>query len=193
MEIYFSFFIIFTLIFSSYCIIPEWNLEKAAEKLLNSSNNEYKYIPIERNINYVYLKMTRIIKKINNTINYTNELYISNKGTKIIETEVAFDWVESFHYIDNNYIVCPRGQFHPYNANTGKYIEISGFAKKGSRDWDLKCYKHQKDDLTFLLVFYLMNGNKHLFYRREGEQSWGYIGDSFASELYDFKLEGDSY
>ena len=171
MKICFSLLIIFTTIFSSFCIIPEWNLEKAAEKLLNSSNNEYKYIPIERYINHVYLKMTRIIKKINNTVNYTNELYISNKGTKIIETEVAFDWVESFHYIDNNYIVCPRGQFHPYNANTGKYIEISGFAKKGSRDWDLKCYKHQKDDLTFLLVFYLINGNKHIFYRREGEQS----------------------
>jgi hypothetical protein len=138
----------------------------------------------------VYLKMTRKIKRENNIANYTNELYMSYNFDHILQKEVPFDFVDSFYLINNNYIVCPKGPYHPYNFDTGEYISVNGFEKSGLKDWDLKCFKHDNNGLTFFLVFYLMNGNIHLFYTKYGEYNWGKM--ELADELYDYKLE-DAY
>ena len=183
------FLLIFNSIISIFCVIPEWNLDKAGEELLSSSNNEYSYINIERLKDGIYLKMTRKIKRENNMINYSNELYMSYDLGHIIQKEVPFDFVESYYLINDNYIVCPKGPYHPYNFNKGENLSVTGFEKKGIKDWDLKCYKHENNGVTFFLVFYLMNGNNHLFFTKYGEYSWGYIGDNLATELYDYKLE----
>ena len=190
MKIFLSFLLIFSSIISIYCVIPEWNLEKAGEELLSSSSDEYTYTTIDRLMFGVYLKMTRKIKRENNIANYTNELYMSYNFDHILQKEVPFDFVDSFYLINNNYIVCPKGPYHPYNFDTGEYISVNGFEKSGLKDWDLKCFKHDNNGLTFFLVFYLMNGNIHLFYTKYGEYNWGKM--ELADELYDYKLE-DAY
>ena len=191
MNYYFSFLLLSSLIISIICVIPEWNLEKAGEDLLSSSN-EYIYTATERLMHDVYLKMTRKITKSNNTVNYINHLYMSYNYGNIQERDVPFDFVESFYRIGSDYIVCPKGPFHPYNLNTGQNISVTGFQKKGLKDWDLRCFKHENNNIAFFLVFYLMNGNNHFFYTTYGEYNWGYMQENFADELYDFKLE-DAY
>ena len=191
MKIFLSFLLIFSSIISIFCVIPEWNLDKAGEELLSSSSDEYSYTTIERLMFDVYLKMTRKIKRENNIANYTNELYMSYNFGHIVQKEVPFDFVESFYLINDNYIVCPKGPYHPYNFDTGEYVEVDGFEKKGLKDWDLKCFKHENNGLTFFLVFYLMNGNITLFYTTYGEYNWGKM--VLADELYDYKLENAYY
>ena len=195
MKYYFSCFLFFNSIISILSVIPEWNLEKTGDNLLNSESNEHNYVIIERLMYNVFLKMTRKVYKNDGVVNYTNHVYMSNHMVNIQERDVDFDFVESFYLIGDNYgdyIVCPKGPYHPYNLNKGEYITINGFEKKGLKDWDLKCYKHENNGETFLLVFYLLNGEINFFHSIYGNYDWGHMNQDFASELYDYKIT-DSY
>ena len=193
MKIFLSCFLFFNFIISIICVIPEWNLVKAGENLLPSQTNEYIYTVIERLFYGVYLNMTRRIYRENNLVNYTNHVYMSYNYEKIIEKDVPFDYIESYYLINGQYIICPKGSNLPYNLNTNEYLKIPGFEEKGIKEWDLKCYKHEKNDVAFLLVFFLINGNNNFFYTKYGEYSWGNVGDKLADELYDYKLENNNY
>ena len=155
MKIFLSFLLIFSSIISIFCVIPEWNLDKAGEELLSSSSDEYSYTTIERLMFGVYLKMTRKIKRENNIANYTNELYMSYNYDHIIQKEVPFDFVENFYLINDNYIVCPKGPYHPYNFDTGEFIEVNGFKKKGIEYYikEIKKIEKGKEDIIKIKKF----------------------------------------
>ena len=189
MNVYFSLLIYCFLIFSIFCVIPQWNLLNIGEKL--SDSLPYEYSLIHRSMYNVELEMTRKILIEDGKLTYKNYLKVNYYGNNELYKEVPFDFVESFYYINDNYIICPKGAHHPYNLNTGKYIKIP-FEKKGIQDWDMRCYKHENNGLTFFLVFYLMNGEKNLFYTTYGEYSWGEM-PTFSEELYDYKLESNYY
>ena len=191
MKVYFSFLIFWSLVIYIFSVIPDWNLSNVGEILSNSL--PYEYSLIHRSMYNVELEMTRKIFIENGKLTYKNYLSVNYNGNdKLQREEVPFDFVESFYYINNNYIICPKGRHHPYNLNIGEYITIPPFEKKGIQDWDMRCYKHDNNGLTFLLVFYLMNGQKNLFYTTYGEYNWGEM-QSFSEELYDYKLESNYY
>ena len=101
--------------------------------------------------------------------------------------EVDFDKIESFYFFDNDYIVCPRGKYHPHYFYDGTYSTLNLSSFKSNGDWELKCYYHSTG---YFLVFYLMNGKSQFFYKKSG-------GDSFTEkelhqEIYDFKLTDGS-
>ena len=133
--------------------------------------------------------MTRKIYKSDNTVNYTNTLYMSYDYDHIVKKDVPFDFVESYYLINNEYIICPKGPYHPYNLNQEKYEIPNNFEEKGIKNWDLKCYKFDSD---YLLIFYLINGNKNFFYRELISSGTTGAMPSQDDELYDYKLDNQN-
>ena len=182
-------FIFLSYIISILSLIPNWNLSNVGENLLSSSIHEYTLIHRISEDN-VELKMTRKIIKENNNIYINNSIYMQYNSQTILNTNITFDYVQSFYVINNNFIVCPKGPYHPYNLNTEKYEIPNNFGKMKINDWDLKCFKLNDN---FLLIFYLINGNKNFFYRNlyNNQDSGMFLSQN--EELYDSKVNNKEY
>ena len=173
------------LIIQVLSVVPEWDLTKAGQNILGS-NTEIT-IEIERRVLYnVEMIMKKRLTKTDEGIKVTNLLTIAGK-----EEEVDFDQVESFYYLFNIYIVCPKGSYHPYNFSDKK--EIKPDEKFSGENWDLKCFKHVRSN--YFLVFYLMNGNNINMYLTNMDNINWYGGASIEKdnikETYDFLLKDE--
>ena len=181
MELIPLFFYLLYLIKYSSEIIPNWNLDSSAITLSFSSGS-ITYTLVDRDMYSMKVKLTKKITKSGNTITQTNYLSI-NGGTQFA---VQFENIESFYHLNGIDIICPKGKYHPYNATNKQYIIPNGFEEKGN--WDLKCYKH---NTNYLLVFYLLNGDKHFFGSpsQYDSMSFNWKTVNFTTQLFDFKLE----
>ena len=182
MEIFLKFIPFFILFCFSLEIIPNWNLNTSAIKLL-SSDGSITYTVVDRDMYGMKVKLTKKITKSGNTITQTNYLSIGEGAA----FEVDFENIESFYNLNGINVICPKGKYHPYNATNKAFFQPSGFEEKGN--WDLKCYKH---NTNYFLAFYLMNGDKNLFFSAFSSTaqdfSWK-TGSFFTTEIFDFKLE----
>ena len=187
MRNYFSWMIFYTLIISIICVIPEWNLEKSGIDLLADSDHEY--VTIYRLMYDVELKMSRKIYKTDNSVNYTNTIYMSYNWVNKITRNVSFDFVESFYIINDNFIVCPKGPYHPYNLNSESYLIPNGFIEPERKNWDLKCYKLND---KYLLIFYFIKGKQNIYYLDMKGTAFEEMPDNYG-ELYDYKINTQNY
>ena len=180
MELFLIFILSIFLLQFSQEIVPNWNLDVAAVKLL--TGDSITLTIVDRDMYGMKVKLTKTISKNENGITQKNYLKIGDDGNEI---EVGFENIESFYYLNKIHIICPRGKYQPYDATNKKNFSLSDFEEKGN--WDLKCYKH---NTNYFLLFYLMNGYKNFFYSPSSSTfSWrtkNFIG---SGELYDFKLE----
>ena len=105
---------------------------------------------------------------------------------------VNFEYIDSFFRLNKIDIICPKGKYHPFDFTNKRYLQPTNFEERG--DWELKCYKHQTN---YFLAFYLMNGNKNLYFSslQYAPQNFDWKGILFAGQqLFDFILEnGDTY
>ena len=96
---------------------------------------------------------------------------VSYDNTEIFNGEVDFDKIESYHRFDNDNIICPKRKYHPIyyylsNGNPGhSSLNLNSFTENG--DWELKCFVRNGN----FIVFYLMNGESHLFYKTSGSEN----------------------
>jgi hypothetical protein len=159
MKIFFS-FLIYYLIISISCVIPNWNLDKVGNKIINSSNDTYNFTTVYKNndVGDENLEI-QIIKELymeNNTIKNRSKV-IYNNEIKI----VPFDLIESFHKINDDIIICPKGNYHPYSLFNKKWMIPTNMEDPDISNWDLKCKKQKSEtsngDVYFFLVFYLMH------------------------------------
>ena len=81
---------------------------------MTSSTHEYNNI-YRISEDGVELKMTRKIIKDNDKIYLNHSVYMSYDWTNTINSDVNFDFVQNFYVINGNFIVCPKGSYHPYN------------------------------------------------------------------------------
>ena len=164
-------------------IIPNWNLDSSGIALSFSSGS-ITYTLVDREMYSMKVKLTKTITKSGNTITQTNYLSIGG-GTSFA---VNFENIESFYHLNGIDIICPKGKYHPYDATNKKDLIPDGFEEKGN--WDLKCYKH---NTNYLLVFYLMNGDKHCFafpsQYNSMDITWKTVTLQNTNQLFDFKLE----
>ena len=176
--------IYFYLTFQVLCIIPEWNLSQAGEDLLGDSN-ETKYIINHRYLFNVELKMEKEIKRNSTTGEITTENYVTIGNQR---KKVDFEQIDSYYRLYNTYIICPKGNFHPYDFNEGKNFIPDGFE---GQKWDLNCYKKEDGQISYLLVFYFMNGSyKNAYLTSTKDIKW-YSGVSINNvEIYDYLLRG---
>ena len=187
MEFLFILILIFPIFAFSSEIILLWDISTSATNLL-SLRDEYYYYVVDRIMYGMKVKLKKIIKRNDTGISHSNYLKIGDGS----ENQVYFENIESFYYLNNINIICPKGKYHIYNADTKQYITPSGFIDNGNLD--LKCYKH---DSKYFLVFYLMNGKKYTFGSdyQTNTKSFVWVSnshdnkDTIADESFDFKLE----
>ena len=178
--------ILLDLPFIIFSVVQNWNFENASIDLLASST----YISVkefEDTTNNMYVKLYKYIALESGSIVYRKYLTITDSGTTIYNGEVDFDAIGSIHHFDSDYIVCPKGKYHPTYFYNNQYssANLDGFTANG--DWELKCFYHSTG---FFLVFYLMNGDSHFFYKQISKGTW--TNKVLHQEIYDFKLNGGS-
>jgi len=181
MEIYLFWISFLSLLNYSIQIVPIWDITTSAINLL-SSVSEYDYIIVDRDLYSQKAKLRKILKKTESGI--THENYLSINGAS--EFKVDFENIESFYFLNQKFVICPKGKYQLYDATHKEYIPPSSFTEKGK--WDLKCYKH---NTKYFLLFYLMNGDKPYYFStyQDSEASFSWTNKGMASQLYDFKLE----
>ena len=165
-----------------YPIVQKWNLVDSSIDLLANSDDIY-FKDFEGVKDDLLVELYKSISKENGSIVYRKYLKILKNNYNIFEGEVYFDKIESFYYLDNYIIVCPKGKYHPAYFYDNQYSNLSlpDFEEKG--DWELKCYYHESG---YFIVFYLMNKDSQFFY--EFKQNGNWIRKNLHEEIYDFKL-----
>ena len=175
--------IIILILFSSKIIsseIPTWNFSNISIDLLSSSSS-YEYIIYNKKEFNTIITLKKIITKNMNLITTENYLTINTTTKKVL-----FENIDSFYINKLGYsiIICPKGNFHPYDFINEQEIIPEGF--EANNEWDLKCYEH---DTGYFMIFYLMNDNKNLFYYPDRDDKITKCQDCFYTYIYDFKLE----
>ena len=164
-------FIFCNLLSIIFSVVQDWDMENSSIDVFTKSNPFYLDVYTGQKDDGTYVLLQKIFTKDSSgAISFTRKLTFS-KGynDNIYIGEVAFENIESFYHIGDDYIICPKGKFHPtyfYNYQYSNYnpdnFEING-------DWELKCYHHHTG---FFLVFYLMNGNSQFYYKKLDTNTW---------------------
>ena len=186
----------------SLSVVPVWNINSSAINLTTFfTNNKLSYASISlsgHGLNGTLRKELTI-----NGDNITKTNYLSINGEE--EFVVSYEDIDSVYYVADKTVICPKGKHHPQKLENGNFSELfppnsrNIFEEKGN--WDLKCYFHgagisDQNGGGFLLLFYLMNGNKEMYdtdfnkYRNkfDWEACWPDNG-AVGEELYNFKLK----
>ena len=162
------FLVIFNSSFFVFSVVQQWNFENSSKDLLSSS--EPLSVPVlEETKDNLFVKLYKYLAKENGAVVYRKYLTVTYNNNPVFDGEVNFDKIESFHRFDNDNIICPKGKYHPtyFYSNTFSTLSLSEFKDNG--DWELKCISHEQG---YFLVFYLMNGESHFFYKKAG--TWGH-------------------
>ena len=127
--------LIFLLINFEFSLVPNWNFEKSTEEQFPSSDSTKDYIIYNSND---YKLVKRLRRDNNGKILSENILTIKNGP----EISVPYDNIDNTFYnkLGQDYLVCPRGKYHPTNPYTQETVEPRGFIEGG--DWDLHCFEH---------------------------------------------------
>ena len=176
-------------IFFSICVVQNWNFDRSAIDLLSASDTATLSIPvIEETYDNLYVKLYKYLAKTSEGVVYKKYLTISYSGTTIYDgLEVDYDKIGSYHRFESDNIVCPKGKYHPIyyyiSDGTPGYSSPgpSGFTENG--DWELQCFVRN----GYFMVFYLMNGQSHLFYKQSGSKNWNQMVT--YREIYGVKLK----
>ena len=175
--------IIFSILISiSLSFIPEWNLTRAAKDLLENKDT-YEYIVYDKVfVDRKEIKMKRRITKVNGIVKTKNIIYF---GDDEIGKEVRFDNIQSCHKVFGRYIICPYGNFHPYDCQSGEYLYL--FDAQIIGDWDLKCIYHSASVKFY--VSYLRKKEPNFYYAKEYKNyKFVWYPIFFTDEYFDFKL-----
>ena len=179
MKNYIFLILLFFIIIPTY-LTSEYNNLSYIGKDLFMYSSIHEYTIFEDVTNNFEIKMIRRITKNNNKIILKNLLKINNMEEK----EVEFENIGSFYNIDDKIIICPRGNYHPFEYFDGSLKERipSNFKEKGN--WDLKCFQENKD---LIQIIYLMNG-KYSLYLFTSKEFFLDENNKYFDELYDVKL-----
>ena len=161
--------------------LPNWNFNNQAIDLFDSSATEYSYTIYQSTYDSKTATLWKKITKNDGVIaSNTNYLTIdpNSKG-------VTFEDVDSFYtsFLGANYLICPKGKFHPYKFDNETEVKSSDFY--GEADWDLRCYRH---NTNHFLLFYLKNG-EHVFYSNNYKNHNNLQRFATVSHVYDYRLE----
>ena len=184
-------FALLNLISFSNCVIQNWNFDNSAIDLLSASDTATLSTPvIEETYDNLYVKLYKYLAKTSEGVVYKKYLTISYDGTPIYDgLEVDYDKIGSYHRFDSDNIICPKGKYHPIyyyisdNSPGNSPLSLSSFTENG--DWELKCFVRN----GYFIVFYLMNGQSHLFYKKSGSSTFNNLVTH--QEIYGVKLSSN--
>ena len=147
----------------SICVVHNWNFDESAINLLSESDSVSIKV-IDETTNKLRVKLYKYIARENGEVVYRKYLNVDYNDVNLFNGEVPFDKIESFHRFGTDNIICPQGKFHPiFYTETDHYsLNLTSFTDNG--DWELKC--QIQETVGFFVVFYLMNGQSHLFFKK---------------------------
>ena len=166
----------------SLSVVQQWNFENSSKDLLTSGAQSIKVL--EETKDKLYVKLYKYIAKENGAVVYRKYLTVYYNNVEVYNNEVNFDKIQNYFHFENDNIICPKGKYHPhyfYN-NKNSTLNLANFHENG--DWELKCISHEQG---YILVFYLMNGSTHFFYRKAWDSTWN--DKVLHQEIYDVKLK----
>ena len=169
--------LIFLLINFEFSLVPNWNFEKSTEEQFPSSDSTKDYIIYNSND---YKLVKRLRRDSNGKILSENILTIKNGP----EISVPYDNIDNAFYnkLGQEYLVCPRGKYHPTNPYTQETVEPTGFIEGG--DWDLHCFEHLNP--YYIYLAYFSNGQRNFYGNRNSGGDWenNYVrSEWFADKL----------
>ena len=164
----------------SLSVVQQWNFENSSKDLLSSGDHIEEWSETKDGL---YVKLYKKISKENGAVVYKKYLTVYYNGNFVYDKEVNFDNIQNYFHFENDNIVCPKGKYHPhyFYDNKNSTLNLNTFHENG--DWELKCISHEQG---YFLVFYLMNGSTHFFYKKSGSNTWG--DQVLHQEIYDVKL-----
>ena len=184
-------------------LVPNWNLTSSGIDLLSNSS-VHSYLISDRELWHLFTKLRKEIIKNDEGISISNYLsykysYDSTNSAYSSEIQVNFSNIESNA---DNYIICPKGKFHPFDLTTNQSLIPINFIDEGN--WELKCYRHHTN---YFFVFYLMNENNNCFFsyiESSGSSSRNQLSNSSEyyqkpkyntniSQIFDFKLKNENF
>ena len=122
-----------------FSIVPNWKFENSVNEYISSSQTQKDYIIY--NQNGVKL-VKRITRNGDNSISSQNLLSVNN-GDFI---QVNYDAIDNSYsgtnkQLNQDYLICPKGKYHPYNPVTNEVFIPTEFEERGN--WVLKCFTHK--------------------------------------------------
>ena len=158
---YFIFpFTFFNNILIIQALIPNWDFNSHTIDLLESSvSHQYNIFNDTKPFNTTLYK--DIKKDSNGMIKIKNYLIVNSN-----KKEVPFEDINSVfqNKLGCSILICPKGNFHPFDFNNNKNITQSDF--KEDDNWDLRCYSH---DTGYFLIIYLLNQKHNFYFYESGE------------------------
>ena len=132
--------------------IPNWDLDNQSISSLYYEETIYDNNGYETSV-----KLRKEIKIEGGTISNKNFLKVGTDS----EREVEFEEIES-HYA-NRYgfgvLICPKGQFHPYDYSNSGYVQPGYFEIFGN--WDLSCYDHYTNHFPIYHIYHMAKSNSN--------------------------------
>ena len=165
-------------------VVQQWNFENSAVNLLETKDKNCVDVMNEYNTeNKIYVKLSKCLGIDSGSVYYRKYLTVYYNNVEVYNNEVNFDKIQNYFHFENDNIVCPKGKYHPhyFYDNKNSTLNLNTFHENG--DWELKCISHEQG---YFLVFYLMNGSTHFFYKKSGSTTWG--DKVLHQEIYDVKL-----
>ena len=160
-------FLILLIILLKLCfsIVPNWKFENSVNEYISSSQTQKDYIIY--NQNGVKL-VKRITRNGDNSISSENLLSVNN-GDFI---QVNYDAIDSSYsgtkkQLNQDYLICPKGKYHPYNPVTNEVFIPTEFEERGN--WVLKCFTHK---VGYFYVAYFYNNDRNFYGTKDKGNSW---------------------
>ena len=128
------------------------------------------------------LKLVKQIDKEGDIITQKNILYIDGE----LISEVNWEEIDSFYSINGIKYICPKGPYfmHIYNNTKLEIFKPDNF--KLNKEWELKCFYHEKE--YFLFNFFLSKGESDckLYVFRLDSYKWYSPSIFNYHTMYDF-------
>ena len=170
-------------------LIPIWNLDNSAIKLLQSDSND---VVIYEKTSDFNVKLYKRLTRSSNTISEQNYINFNNNN------DIPIDWedIESFNHLMANsnskaYTICPKGSHYLYKYDNRQFYPIKPADFDENSQWELICYRQTNKDFMFQGFLNIENTNNFygLYYFNEFSGTWQ--GGNIQNALYDFLWDID--
>ena len=167
----------------SFSIVPNWKFENSVTELISATETQYDHIIYNQN---GFKLIKRITRNGDNSISSQNLLSINGSEYKSVEYEdIGSSYNTTNKQLDQDYLICPRGKFHPYNPVTNAVFIPTEFVEGGN--WDLKCFTHKRG---YFYVAYFSNGQRNFFGTKDKGNTWehNYVRSAWFAEKLNEEL-----
>ena len=161
----------------SFSIVPNWKFENSVTELISATETQYDHVIYNQN---GFKLIKRITKNGDNSISSQNLLSINGGEYNSVNYEgIGSSYNTTNKQLNQDYLICPRGKFHPYNPMTNEVFIPTEFEEGGN--WDLKCFTHK---LGYFYVAYFGNGQRNFYGTKNKGTTWerNYVRSAWFAE-----------